>query len=229
MAEAKSTVPVKLARFAALSLSKLVNEEKNDRAQLVWSIRGVYPRITVFTSSLPSDKPGFDYDKMLTAPFDYITLQMLFEKMREVIKHDGEISVATECYNSEFVKGVKTGNIAIQSKVVVGKDKNGIIYIMLVVTDKPKIKFNLLPDSRWYKHFDSLGNEITDKAVISKMYATAYVTTLDKLFTSQIANDLTTTKVGKIEEVVTVNSTPAYKEPVKTPVIEKDFELDDFV
>ena len=97
----------------------------------------------------------------------------------------------------------------------------------MLENEKPKIKFALMPDQRWYKHYDAQGNEISDKAIISKMYATAYLKTLEKLFTSQIANDLTTVKGTKKEDVVI--TVPAKTATVTEIRKEKDFGLDDFI
>lgn len=229
MSDFKKTEPVvKIARFTALTISKLIDADTKDTAQLTWSTRGIYPRITVFTSSQTTDEKGkFDYNKMITAPFDYISLQMLFDNFKKVIEHVGEIKLEVACYNAEFKNRVKTDNIVLQAKVSVGKDKNGIIYIAAIEDEKPKIKFNLLPDYRWYKHYDANSDEITDKAVISKMYATAYLKTLDKLFTSQIANDLMTVKNAKKDEIPNALITKTDL-PKSDTVVDKDFGLDDF-
>lgn len=182
---------VKLVKFAILTLRKNYEDESNDYGLLQWSIRNGYPRISIFTTSKKSDHTGFDYGTLITAPFDYITLGVLFDKFKEIIDSPVDTKYVINCYNAEFKNGEKTGKDILQSRVVIGKDKSGIIYISVVEEEKKKIKFDLLPSDRWFKFFDNTGAEITDKAELSKVYAKSYLRTLIKLMESELLKDST--------------------------------------
>ncbi len=182
---------VKLVKFAILTLRKNYEDESNDYGLLQWSIRNGYPRISIFTTSKKSDHIGFDYGTLITAPFDYITLGVLFDKFKEIIDSPVDTKHVINCYNAEFKNGEKTGKDILQSRVAIGKDKGGIVYISVVEEEKKKIKFDLLPSDRWFKFFDNTGAEITDKAELSKVYAKSYLRTLIKLMESELLKDST--------------------------------------
>ena len=76
---------VSLTKFNAFSLKSQENKDSIDYAMLQWSVRERYPRITVFLSSIKGTNGAVNYDNMITAPFDYITLSLFFKKAKQIL------------------------------------------------------------------------------------------------------------------------------------------------
>lgn len=190
---------VKLVKLTPLSIRKdyLDDDDKSDFGLLQWSIRAGYPRITVFISNIkkPNRPSGMDYDNMLTAPLDYITYGIFSNYLKNVIASEKPIKYMVDCFNIKFENNVKTDEIYLQSKITVGKDNDGVIYLAVTVENKRKLKFDLLP-SKWYKFFNSDGVEITDKGILSVMYAKAYHELLNKLVYGESTSDAIKTNFG---------------------------------
>lgn len=206
-----SKTPVKIVRFSPLTLRKDFGDETRDYGLLSWSIRMGYPRISVFTSNV-GNKETFDYSKMITAPLDYITLQMFFKAMERVIDSEVETKEVIECYNVEYVNNVKTDNIILQAKVTIGKDAEGIVYLAATEESKRKIRFDLMPNGKWYKHFDKDGKPYP-KNVLSQMYSKAYLATLKVLMESEVSKDMSSVKsTGEVKKDITQQASDAASE-----------------
>lgn len=182
-----SEVKSKLVKFTPLSLTKELEE---DSATLQWSIRKGYPRITVFTSNTIKEKDGtVNYGKIITAPFDYVTMTMFLNYFQDVIFSKEETRQVVNCYNVKYKDGEKTEEIYLQAKAVVGKDKDGIIYITAIEEEKKQVKFYLLPNTKWHKIYDKDNNEISNVKEQSFVYAKAYLQLLRKLIEDEFMKD----------------------------------------
>lgn len=185
---------VKIVRFTPLSLRKEYDDESKDFGMLTWSIRMGYPRITVFTSNNTKTDGKFDYDKMITAPFDYVTMGILLKRFQEVVASKEEVKFTVECYNPKFVNRVKTDEIALQAKVTIGKDADGVVFIAAIEDNKRKVRFDLLPSMIWHKYYDKNGDQITDRRLLSEMYAFSYLKLLNSLLDAEAAKDMLSEK-----------------------------------
>lgn len=185
-------------RFSKLSITKPieVDGEKPDTATLTWSTRNGYPRMTAYTSNNKASSPDgkMDFNFVITAPFDYITLQIFLEYLKEVIDSTGEIKYSIDCFNTKFVNHERTNEVELQAKVIVGKDKEGVVYLAALEEGKRNVKFDLLPSSKWFKFYDATNTEITDKKVLSKLYATGYYNVLSKLLLDAAKDELVRTE-----------------------------------
>lgn len=207
---------VKLVRFGPLSLRKNV---ENDEMALQWSVRMGFPRITVYTTNKVSENGKMDFGKIIIAPFDYVNLKVFLSYFRDTIKADGEISYSVDCYNVAFKDGVKTGEIKLQAKVVVGKDKDGVIYLAAIEEGKPKIKFELLPNTKWFRYYDKDNVEITDKKTLSFKYSEAYLCLLETTFNKEFNLDV------KSEVMLDPpNTKPKPAADIKVPEVGDDLE-----
>lgn len=179
---------VKLVRFAPLSLRKSVDDRD---VALQWSIRMGYPRITIYTDTSVVNQDGkMDFSKIIIAPFDYVNLKVFLEYFKKVINGENDNSYSVNCYNVKFKDGVKTNETYLQAKVVVGKDKEGIIYLAAIEEGKPKIKFELLPNTKWFRYFNKDDIEIDDKGTLSKLYSTSYVCLLETIIQKEFNIDV---------------------------------------
>ncbi len=181
---------VKMVKFAPLTLGKIVVNEatqENDRPTLRWSMRAGYPRITVFTSSNLEDKDGkFDYNKMITAPFDIISLTLFLDKAKELLEKKEKSSYReVNCLNTRFKDGERTNEVFVQATVRMGIDKEGVVYLVTMGEKKPKIKFDILPPE-WLEFKDDNGDVITHPSKLSREYAKAYIRILENLLASEM-------------------------------------------
>lgn len=206
MAEEK----VSRIKFAKLALTKSFEiEDKKDNASLTWSTRNGFPRITVFTSDKAFVDNKMDFNYVITAPFGYVELEILLDRLCSIINHDGKISYRIDCYNTKFVNNNRTDETYLQASVIVGKDDQGVIYIAVKQDSKRSIKFDLLPNPKWFKFYDHNNEEITDKKVLSKLYATGYCKILNRLFNISSGQEL----VSTISTDNPKSKKPAYSQP----------------
>lgn len=167
---------VRYINFLALMLSA-----EGGTAKLRWGVRMGFPRLTVEPERI---NEGDSYpEKIITAPFNYIMFYYMVDRFEEIIEADPGTMTSIECKNIKYANGERTQETFVQAKVIVGKDKEGIIFISVIAEDKKKVKFNLLPDEKWYKLYRN-GVEVTDRVELSKCYAKAYVRALKATYDS---------------------------------------------
>lgn len=181
---------VKIVKFAPLTLGKTVQNETDgseDRPTLRWSMRAGYPRVTVFTSkNLMTEGDKMDYNKMIIAPFDIISLNLFLQLSKEVLDNKEKSSYReVNCLNNKFENGERTNEKYVQATVRIGIYKDGIAYIVVMASDKPKIKFDILPPE-WFEFKDENGDIITHPSKLSREYAKVYLNTLEKLLDSEM-------------------------------------------
>lgn len=165
-----------------ITFTSLTLVDKEHGARLKWGVRMGFPRLTVEPEP---KKEGEKYgETIINAPFTYPTFFYFLDRFEEVIQGEPGSSFSIECRNTKYVDGKKTNETYLQAKVIVGKDKEGIIFISVIEEGKKKIKFDLLPDTKWYKMFKN-GEEITDKKDLSYYYAISYIKTVRAIYTME--------------------------------------------
>jgi hypothetical protein len=211
MANHTKQVPeVEIAKFVTFNLRKQVGETEKDTALLTWSTRKGFPRITVWAApSVMTEDGKIDYSKVITAPFDYITLGILLDKLEECIKSDKEMKHTIDCLNIKFSNGARTDEIYTQAKVIVGRDPNGVIYISAIEENKPKIKFELVPTT-WFKFYKPNSNEeIRERRELSASYSKSYLENLRAVFKARlVAETVTVVKLGSGETTMSQAAIP---------------------
>ena len=185
---------VKVVKYAKLSLRKETKVgDTKDNASLNWSCRNGFPRITVYTSGniKRGDSNELDYSKIIIAPFDHITLSSFLNMCEEVLHSDTEIRREVECYNTKFVNGSRLDEVYLQAKVIIGRDKLGIYYIAAVEEEKPKVKFELLPSTKFFRFVTENSEEVSN---ISRHYANAYIGLLRKCIERDVVDSIVVTE-----------------------------------
>ena len=155
------------------------------RSALIWGIISNNPRITVYTND-PSDtgeSKGYGkIDAKLDMPIFFAFMQML----TNVIEHDGEIKQKIENKNFTFFGGKRSDKPVVVSELWVGKDKDGILWMSVTAVNRPRIKFNFVPND-FHNFFHGDGTPFTP-AETSKIYAKGYVVILEKMMTHIAVN-----------------------------------------
>ena len=172
---------VKYVKFTSLRLTKTISDD--DWASLNWATRLGYPRIVVYTTNKFVENRKQDPKSVIIAPFSYEALFTLVACMEELINNKIPDSYTVECWNKYDDKKV------LQCKITVGRDDNGIFFIGIRAPEKPKIRFDILPNSTWHKYCGKDGEEITDKSKLSLLYAKAYVKVLTELMSTELPID----------------------------------------
>jgi len=167
---------VVMVKFAPLTLRKDYGD--GDYGILNYATRNGYPRITVFTSNKNKEE-AFDYNTMVNATFSLTQFLMFVDDMRDMVDADKDTSASVDCFNAKYVNGVKTNDVELQATAVVGKDKDGIIYLAVTSEGKRKVKFELLP-TEWNKY--SKNKEVRTKEELSKRFTKSYIRAIDLLF-----------------------------------------------
>lgn len=158
-----------------LTLSALCPTEKNKYSTLKWEVFRNNPRIVVRTNDTSLTNQENNWGKIeaaMDAPGFYVFLQFL----KDAYEASSEIKNKIESYNYEYSSGQRSEDIRHIADTVIGKDKEGCIFIAVVSKKDnwPVIKFVFGPsDNRWLKYCHGDGTPYT-KAEISVIYAKVY-------------------------------------------------------
>lgn len=158
---------------------------------LSWSIRKGYPRITVYTENYEdkTKRDEFSFDKLITAPMDGVIVGMVISNLKLAYAATKEFKASVKCFNTKFVNNEPTNEVILQATIIIGKDKEGVVYLAAIEDGKKKLKFKLLPNPKWHKFYNDAGDEITDQATLSVLYAKAYTGLLETLMNTHLAGD----------------------------------------
>lgn len=243
--EPKINTDIKISKFTSLTLRQNYKDadEKDDYGILQWSTRMGYPRINVYISNAKTKNiatGAIDYNNTITAPFDYDTLNILFKNFKHIIDGANGVEVPMDCYNTKYVNGVKTDEVYLQARVILGKSPKGIIYISVEEDKKRKIKFPIM-SRNWHGIYDvETGNLVTDKAVLSKLYSESYLERAKDLFKSEMIKDGIVTTARPVKNPTGKYTPPKIEEDTVPPpvIVDKpkiettestNYDLDDLI
>lgn len=142
------------------------------------------PRLDVYTN-VPNDKQNGN----IRAAMDAMTFYALIGLLREVADGPADKSWKIDNKNFTFFGGQRSDAPKIVSTTVVGKDKEGRVFISVIAKDRPYIKFIFSPGD-WHMLRSSDGGELSE-AEVSVYYAKAYANLMENL----VANVLDTNYV----------------------------------
>lgn len=218
----------KSVKFIPLNLYAEYTKDdgSKDYGLMSWSIKNGYPRVAVNTTGVRSE--NIDYTKLITAPFDYISLLVALDDLKAVINSDKDCIRRVDCLNNKFVDGKRTDEIYVQATVYFIKDKEGIIYISVIETGKQKLKFKMVPKG-YVRFYDDQGNVIENEGIRSKKFATKYLEVLVELMKDEMKIDSKYQTIKNNNSSVVKPSNPDIEIPVKvvtTNVKTESFDLD---
>lgn len=176
------TAEKKIHNFELLSLFTPVEGTKL-RSKLLWGIRGNFPRLTVFTN-YPDDKIA---GGTISAVFDHATLNVVLDLILDVAKATSECNYKIACYTSVWKDNKITEERKHSCDLRIGKDKEGIVWIALVLEGRPKIKFT-------YQLSDFYTISDMSKGQASSLIAASHVNRLRDAFNKKLNESFNTDK-----------------------------------
>lgn len=151
------------------------------------------PRLEVRTN-VPNDR---DFGR-ITAALDSFTFFGLLDLIDKVSKGASDTKYVLN-NQSTYINGQKVDQPQVATRVVVGKDKEGITYLAVTAKDRPMIKFNLMP-SEW--HFlNGPDGQAANVELVSQAWAAGWCNVMKQLvptvLTTEFApNEFTPNRAG---------------------------------
>jgi len=141
----------------------------NKRARLVISYRDTNPRITVYTGV-----PG--KEGMISWPCDLAHFVTVLNILKEVANGPNGDKRIIDSLTTRYENNKPTNEKDLVSRLVIGKNSEGICYIAVIDETKPKIVFEIRPSQ--YHIFRDNNAEVIPDNVISKHMAIGIADTL---------------------------------------------------
>lgn len=160
-----------------LRLSAPPSQGATKPASLAFSLVANQPRIDVYTN-VPNDKQNGNIRAAMDAP----TFWALIEALKIVIDGEAGQKISIPNKNYTWWEGKRSDEPKLVSTTIVGKDKEGVVFISVVAKDRPFIKFPFLP-SLFHTLVKADGSGFTD-AEMSILYAKGYAKNLPMLYAS---------------------------------------------
>lgn len=140
---------------------------------LAFTLIGNNPRINVFTNVENDTNNG-----LISAKLDAPTFFAIMDAIEQIIdKENGTRCKITNktAKNEKDENGRWKKNVVVDSHIIIGKDKEGSVYISVISNDdsRPKLKFYFR--SSFYHQWVHSDNTPYTKAELSQQYARAYV------------------------------------------------------
>lgn len=124
--------------FQKFNIYANLSSNSGARSRLTWGLMNGNPRITVFTND-PSDTVD---NKVIPFNMTFEILYMVFSIMEKTAKHQGEIKHGFEYSRRVYENNKPTNETVRVSKLVIGKDSEGICWMSVVAPNRPNIKFD---------------------------------------------------------------------------------------
>jgi hypothetical protein len=132
------------------------------RAKLVIAYRDVNPRITVYTGA--NGKEG-----VISWPCDLPHFVGILNILKDIANGPNGDRKIIDSLTTKYENDKPTNEKVLVSKLVIGKNNEGVCYLAVITEDKPKIVFEIKP-SQYHIFRDSNGDIIPDN-VVSKYMA----------------------------------------------------------
>lgn len=110
------------------------------QSRLAWCVRDGQPRITVYTN-IPSDASNM-YG-ILSANMNPETFFVFLDELEKIALGQSNVKRALTCYTSFRQENGSYGEKKLMSKLLFGKDENGMVWLSVVAENRPKIKFEI--------------------------------------------------------------------------------------
>jgi hypothetical protein len=135
---------------------------ENKRARLVLSYRDSNPRITVYTGA--AGREG-----VISWPCDLPHFVTILNLLKDIANGPNGDKKVIDSLTVKYENDKPTNEKMLVSKLVIGKNNDGICYLALIDENKPKIAFEIKPSQ--YHVFRDGNGELIPSNIISKSMA----------------------------------------------------------
>ena len=156
-------------------------EGKNSR--LAWCIRDGNPRVTVYTN-IPSDASNM-YG-ILSANMDPATFFMFLDLLEKTALGPSNVKHCISCKTSTRQSDGTYGDIRVMSKLLFGKDENGVVWISVIAENRPKIKFEFKVSD--YHEFLKEDGTTLSESESSPLHALAVCRTMKMIYANLLSD-----------------------------------------
>lgn len=136
-------------------------QEDGKRARLILSFRDGNPRFMVYTG-------GQGKDAMINFPMDMPHLASIMIAMQEIAEGPNDTQIKIDSLTTVYENNKPTNQKKVVSVLVVGKSKDGLVYLCVIADTKPKIVFPFKP-SVYHVWRNGAGEVIADSVLSVKM------------------------------------------------------------
>lgn len=136
--------------------------EEGKRARFVLSFRDGNPRFVVYTG-------GLGKDGIINFPMDIIHLTAVMNCLKDAANGPPENQTSIDSLTTVYENDKPTKQKKVLSTLVMGKSKEGIVYICIVAEARPKVVFPIKPSP--FHIFRNSNKEVISDSVISKNMA----------------------------------------------------------
>lgn len=134
------------------------------------------PRLTVWTND-----PNDTIDKgKISAALNLPVLYAWLELIKEAATSEPGFKAAIENKNFIFPGGKRSEAPVVTSRLIAGKDENGVVYVSVTANQRPNIKFAFGTDS-YHSFKDAQGNQM-DRGAASKYTALGFYHLMQGLY-----------------------------------------------
>ena len=151
-----------------LRLSARPQQGAQKPASLAFSVVKNMVHVDVYTN-VPNDKDN----GRIRAAMDSPTFFAMLELLQMAIESPEQMSRKIENKNFTFYQGKRSETPMVVSTTMIGKDKEGRVFLAVLAKDRPNIPFYFLPSS--FHHLLNQDGSPLDEGTISVIYAKGFI------------------------------------------------------
>lgn len=157
----------------SLNLYSMENNADNKKANIAWGYNGNRVVMTIWTNE-EADKQS-RHKGRIEVKLELPAFYYMMEVINKAIEAPGEFLDKFSPKDFVWMGGKeRSKERLVKETIVVGKDRDGEIWISLSAKDRPKFKFGLTPNEQFYNFVDAQGNP-KPKAEVAAMWSRGYV------------------------------------------------------
>lgn len=137
-------------------------------------------------SNHPNDNKNYG---RIVATLDMPTFGVLTQLLKRAPTWNNDTKEIIECWDQPFINGQRSKDLKLDTKVIVGKDREGVVYLAVLSWDssRPIVKFPVRP-SQYTRLVHSDGSAYTE-AEASCIYAPGWASQLTEIVSNLLASD----------------------------------------
>lgn len=179
-------------------------------ARLTWSLIFNNPRITVYTNKKELENKENQWGR-ITARLDVLVAGSIIETLRNLVNQPEGTRSVIKNINYPVNDGVRSETPVHVNDVIMGKDKEGVIWLSVVQEGFPNIKFNIT-FSDYHDLFHGDGTQFT-AAETSALATKAYCNILEQMLVNSyyLPDQLSILNTSKEDKKNMFNTKGSYK------------------